>query len=113
MQILQGIGQVATEVRGSHDDVRAFVTVYLFSPEIVPGATDRYRYLGQHPFLYHARRFQLSCEILERDLDVSEEDLWDSQRIVLPDEASLELVLRLWLPDLEALVEPRLTDIPI
>jgi hypothetical protein len=32
---------------------------------------------------------------------------------VLPDEAALEFVLRLWVPDLEALVEPRLTDVPI
>lgn len=113
LDLLQGIGQVATEVPGSHEDVRAFVTVFRFCPENVPGAAERYRYLGPREFLYRARRFQISQEIIDNDYDVSEDELWDSQSIVLPDEAALEFVLRLWLPDLEALVEPRLTDVPI
>ena len=78
-----------------------------------PGAAERYRYLGSRDVLYRARRFQVSRGVLDTDYDVSEEDLWDSQSIVLPDEAALEFVLRLWLPDLEALVEPRRTDVPI
>ena len=113
LDLLRGIGQVAVEVSSSHDDVRAFVTVFRFSPALIPGAAERYRYLGQQDFLYRARRFQVSCEILDNDYDVSEEELSDSQSIVLPDEAALEFVLRLWLSDLEALVEPRLTDVPI
>jgi hypothetical protein len=100
-------------VPGSHDDVRAFVTVFRFRPAVVPGATERYRYLGRQQILYRARRFQVSREILGNDYDVSEEELWDSQSIVLPNEAALEFVLGLGLPDLETLVEPRLTDVPI
>jgi hypothetical protein len=113
LDILRDTGQVAAEVPGSHSDVRAFVTVFRFAPGRVPGAVERYRYLGQREFLYRAHRFQVSCEILDNDYDVSEEELRDSQSIVLPDEAALEVVVRLWLPDLEALVEPRLTDVPI
>lgn len=113
LDLLRGIGQVAAEVPGSHDDVRAFVAVWRFRPGHVPGAVERYRYFGRREFLYRARRFQVSREILDNDYDVSEEELWDSQSIVLPDEAALEFVLRLWLPDLEVLVEPRLTDVPI
>jgi hypothetical protein len=113
LDILRDIGQVAAEVPGSHSEVRAFVTVFRFAPALEPDVAQRYRYLGKRGFLYRARRFQVSCEILENDYDVSEEELGDSQSIVLPDEAALEFVLRLWLSDLEALVEPRLTDVPI
>jgi hypothetical protein len=111
--LLAEIGQVAAEVPGSHDDVRAFVTVFRFRPANVPGAAERYRYLGPREFLYCARRFQVSRGILDKGYDVSEEELWDSQSIVLPDEVALEVVLRLWLPYLKVLVEPRQTDVPI
>ena len=111
--LLRSIGQVAAEVPSSGEQVRAFVTVYCSRTAELPGAGSRYHYLGQPEFLYRAIRFQVSCEILERGYDVCEEEMWDLQSVVLPDEAALEFVLRLWLPDLEALVEPRLTDVPI
>jgi hypothetical protein len=52
-------------------------------------------------------------KILEGGYDVHEEELLDGQSIVLPDESTLEMVLRLWLDDLERLVEPGLSDCPI
>jgi hypothetical protein len=112
MNTLETVGQVAAEVSGSHEDVRGFVTVFRFRPHS-PGVAERYAYLGPREYLYHARRFQVLREILDGEYDVHEEELLDSQRIVLPDEAALEFVLRLWLADLEQLVEPRLTDVPI
>ncbi len=111
--VLRGVGQVAAEVPGSDEGVRAFVTVFRFRPRDVPGAAARYAYLGPREYLYRAWRFQVSRETLAAGSHVHEEDLWDAQSVVLPDEAALEFVLRLWLGDLEALVEPRLTDVPI
>ncbi len=104
MDTLKAVGQVAAEVPGSYEDVRAFVTVCRFRPES-PGVAERYAYLGPREFLYHARRFQVLREILDGEYDVHEEELLDSQRIVLRDEAALEFVLRLWMADLEQLVE--------
>ena len=57
-------------------------------------------------------RFQVLRAIVDGAYDIHEEELLDSQRIVLPDEAALEFVLRLWLADLDQLLEPRLTDVP-
>jgi hypothetical protein len=102
LDILQCIGQVAAEIPGSHEDVRAFVTVSRFNPDSEPGAAQRYAYFGPRGYMYGVRRFQVSRELLDNDYDVSEEELWDSQRIILPDEAALEFVLRLWLTDLDA-----------
>src|SRR4051795_12720306 len=62
MTTLRDIGQVATEVPGSHDDVRAFVTVYRFGNPW-PGGAERYAYLGPRQILYRARRFQISREV--------------------------------------------------
>ncbi len=113
LDLLRSISQVAAEVTGSDDDVRAFVTVFRFRPEHVLGAADRCAYLGRREYLYRARRFEVSREILDGGYDVHEENLWDSQNIVLPDEVALEFVLRLWAGELEMLVEPQLTDVPI
>jgi hypothetical protein len=88
LDLLRAIGQVAAEVPGSHDDVRAFVAVWRFRPEHEPGAAERYRYLGRQEILYRARRFQMSREVLDNEYDVSEDDLWDSQSVVLPDESA-------------------------
>ncbi len=109
---LEAVGQVAAEVPGSHEDVRGFVTVFRFRRDS-PGVAERYAYLGPREFLYTARRFQVLREVLDGAFDVREEELLDSQRVVLPDDAALEFVLRLWLADLEQLVEPCLTDVPI
>jgi hypothetical protein len=88
-------------VPGSHEHVRAFVSVHKFNPQHDWRAIERYAYLGPREFLYFARRFQVSREFLDNDYDVSNEELWDLQSIVLPDEAALEFVLRLLLGDLD------------
>jgi hypothetical protein len=113
LDLLRGVGQVAAEVPASDSElVRAFVTAYRFRPEGVPGAAERYAYLGPREVLYRARRFRVPREVLESGYEVHEGHLWDEQSIVLPDEAALEFVLRLWLPDLDVLIEPWLTGVP-
>jgi hypothetical protein len=110
---LDRVGQVAAEVPGSGPDVRAFVSVSKFRRSAVLNGDALYAYLGSADVLYNARRFQVAREVIDNDWDVSEEELWLSQQIVVPDEEALEAVLRLWLEDVEQLQAPADPAYPI
>jgi hypothetical protein len=113
IEILDSIGCAATEVTASFDTLRAYVGIWRFNPQNIPGGCERYAYLGETDVLYVLRRFEVNRELIEQDLDVHPDQLLTSQEIAVADLRLAEEILMTWLPSLDMLKEPKHCDIPI
>jgi hypothetical protein len=110
---LTEIGQVAAEVHCPIDGYREFVSVYATPREQVMNFEARFPYLDETTILYRAIRFRVEARLISEDADVCMEDLVGLQEIFLPDENAVEFIMNVWKVPLDALLSPRVVDIPV
>jgi hypothetical protein len=111
--ILDTIGQAAAEVPCAVEDCREFVSVWKAHSRQAMNFAKRFPHLSGSEWVYSVCRFRVRSELIELDVNVGPDDLWDHERLTLADEELLVAVLSMWLGDLEVLGRPADCAIPI
>lgn len=101
-----------------HVQYRLLKKKWRLAAEVKPSLPDRRAWVGVYPLrdqheTFIVRYFELEKELIDKDFDISEDELLDSQKFVVQSEAELCQILAKWLGDLEGLVVPNLCDYPI
>lgn len=112
-RILHAPGRLDAEVESFDEDLRAFVTVTSFFKSDLPDGDKRYGYFPKVDLLFKVTRYRVFVDLLEEKHGISKWDVCDLDEVVVPDKGCLLEILEMWLPSLDALVAPELSDAPI
>ena len=111
--ILSSIGQAAAEVTCECEGCREFVSIYKVPGYSVQNRAERLPYFARADFIYRICRFRVRSELIEFDVNVSPDDLWDAQEMYFTDEDLLEQVLLMWQVEPSRLGRPVDCAIPL